>query len=546
MDYSVKFVYAVGDTVKEAKGKNEDFSFALIEKGNTLKLIFKPNVPIEIIDFYFEHDYDFAPGSKFFANGFQSWTDSKEFSRKECQEGLGMFGSSRIGKHYGVKYVGGYTIAPPTKKPGFFNSFSFAYIRIGDELDFIGSLDDRTGYTIISADMNENKLRYSKDVEGIEISKPYELLNLFFASGGYDEVFDDYFNALGIKPRTTEKIKGYTSWYNYYQNISESILLRDLEALCSQSEYVDTYQIDDGYEIMVGDWLSVSQKRFPRGLQPIVEDIHNRGFKAGLWLAPFAAEKESMVAERHPDWLVKNEKNKPVMVGHNWGGFYALDIYNEEARQYIKDVFNEVLNVWGFDMVKLDFLYCASAIPFNGKTRAEIAYDAVELLRECVGDKLIIGCGAPLMPCFGKIDYMRIGPDMDLNWKHTKKREKMHREDVSTPNALNNGIFRRCLNGRAFLNDGDVFLLRKKNLKYTFEQQKVIAKMMKLFSAVLFTSDDISKYKEPQLEVFKDTMNNDEMKLLSVNVVNDMVFIDYSQNGNAETLKFNISDGTIF
>ncbi len=30
--------------------------------------------------------------------------------------------------------------------------------------------------------------------------------------------------------------------------------------------------------------------------------------------------------------------------------------------------------------------------------------------------KIILGCGVPLMPAFGKVDFCRIGADVDLEW----------------------------------------------------------------------------------------------------------------------------------
>ena len=139
--------------------------------------------------------------------------------------------------------------------------------------------------------------------------------------------------------------------------------------------------------------------------------VHQRGLKAGLWLAPFAVQKNAYLAKKHPGGLVADKKGSPLMVGANWGGFYALDIYHKEARAYIKQVFQTVLHTWGFDMVKLDFLYAASVKPLYGKTRGQVAYDAMELLRECVGeDKLLLACGAPMLPSFGVADYMRFLP----------------------------------------------------------------------------------------------------------------------------------------
>ena len=545
MNYKFSFNYIADGRIKTASGDNDDFSLDIQQSESGLKVVLNPNTDIRIERFFATRDYDFTDDAKFFANGFQSWTDSREFSKTDKMQGLGLVGKSLFGKIFGLNNVGDYNFVESEKEPGKFHAHSLAYVRNGDNIDFFGSLTDRTGYTIIYADMNSNTLAFSKDLEDITFSEPYEILDLIFIQGGYDEVFDKYFDALGVKPLTDEKIKGYTSWYNYYQNISEEIILRDLNSLYEYKDYVNTYQIDDGYQTAVGDWFSINAEKVPNGMKPLVDAIHEKGFTAGLWLAPFGAQRGSMIAKNHPDWLIKDNKGKPIPVGANWGGFYALDIYNEHARNYIKSVFNEVLNVWGFDLVKLDFLYAASIIPMYNKTRGEIAYDAMDLLRECVGDKKILGCGVQQMPCFGKVEFMRIGPDMALWWKHKLLRNNMHREDVSTPNALHNSIYRRCFNGRAFLCDPDVFLLRRTNIKFTPEQQKLIGKFIKLFGGVLFMSDNVAEYDDEQLAVFKDILT-DDAKLLAINETNDTVFIDYEQNGKTDVLKFNVTDGTIY
>lgn len=46
------------------------------------------------------------------------------------------------------------------------------------------------------------------------------------------------------------------------------------------------------------------------GHKPIVDKIHERGFTAGLWLAPFVAEKESKLFKEHQDWIKKDEAVK--------------------------------------------------------------------------------------------------------------------------------------------------------------------------------------------------------------------------------------------
>ena len=547
MNYKLNFSYKTGKEIKNTEISNDDVSFDLRQTENGLTLTVIPKKEISDISFYLERGYEYPQDSKFFANGFQSWTDTKEFAKNELMADEGIVGKGLFGKSpFGMNLVGNYTFVEQSKECGVFHSNSFAYVRNEKNIDFFGSLNDRTGYTIIYADMNKNTLRFSKDVEGITISEPYELLDLYFDNGGYDEVFDRYFAKMNVKPLTDKKIKGYTSWYNYYQKINEKIILRDLDAISEKTDKVNTFQIDDGYQTAVGDWLSINKTKFPNGMKPIVEKIHAKGWQAGLWLAPFGAQKGSKLASEHSDWLVKGKNGKPIMVGANWGGFYAIDIDNTDARAYIKNVFDTVLNDWGFDLVKLDFLYATAVVPLHNKTRGQLAYESIDFLRECVGDKQILGCGVQQMPCFGKVEYMRIGADMDLGWKHKFFRNLTHREDVSTPNAIHNSVYRRCLNNRAFLCDPDVFLLRRSNIKFTFEQQKVLAKFIKLFGSVLFMSDNVDEYDDEQMAVFNDTLADDDMQIVAINETNNKLFIDYTQNGEPHTLGFCVTDGSIY
>ena len=547
MNYKLNFSYKTGKELKTTEISNDDVSFDLRQTENGLTLTVIPKKEISDISFYLERGYEYPQDSKFFANGFQSWTDTKEFAKNELMADEGIVGKGLFGKSpFGMNLVGNYTFVEQSKECGVFHSNSFAYVRNEKNIDFFGSLNDRTGYTIIYADMNKNTLRFSKDVEGITIGEPYELLDLYFDNGGYDEVFDRYFAKMNVKPLTDKKIKGYTSWYNYYQKINEKIILRDLDAISEKTDKVNTFQIDDGYQTAVGDWLSINKTKFPNGMKPIVEKIHAKGWQAGLWLAPFGAQKGSKLASEHSDWLVKGKNGKPIMVGANWGGFYAIDIDNTDARAYIKNVFDTVLNDWGFDLVKLDFLYATAVVPLHNKTRGQLAYESIDFLRECVGDKQILGCGVQQMPCFGKVEYMRIGADMDLGWKHKFFRNLTHREDVSTPNAIHNSVYRRCLNNRAFLCDPDVFLLRRSNIKFTFEQQKVLAKFIKLFGSVLFMSDNVDEYDDEQMAVFNDTLADDDMQIVAINETNNKLFIDYTQNGEPHTLGFCVTDGNVY
>lgn len=541
MDFKFLLTYSKNGKKLTAESSNGDVEITEITNENGFSYTLKTAEPIELLKAELKSSYEFGNTDKFFANGFQSWTDSKEFSKNEKMPDRGFVAKTPVGEKLGLKYVGDYMYADYSKKPGVFHGNSYCYINKGDRIDFYGSLSDRTGWTVFEADMNKNKFRIYKDVEGVIVNGEYKLFDLYLENGEYENVFDNYFKAMNIKPLTDKKIKGYTSWYNYYQSINEEVIIRDLEALAEKADgLIDTFQIDDGYQVAVGEWLNIDKKKFPNGMKPIADAIHAKGLQAGIWLAPLGIQHNSSFVKEHPDWLVKNEKGKPFYVGGNWGGFYAVDIYNQEVRDYIYHFFDVVLNEWGFDLVKLDFLYAAAVLPRNGKSRGEIMYDAMDLIRDAVGDKKILGCGVPMMPCFGVTEYMRIGADMALQWEDSRSRKRMHREDVSTTSAIYNSIYRRHLNGRAFLCDPDVFLLRDYNLKFTFTERKLLAKFIKIFGSVIFTSDDVNRYNEAQLECLKDTFAPDGAELISVDVKDGFCKIVYTENGSRQKLEFKI------
>lgn len=501
-------------------------------------------VPVKIQSLSITIPYEFKADDRLFLNGYQSWTDCREYFPDDKPPYL-----SPVFKPFimmsSFRSSGDYTFVEYATEPGHFHGFSYGYVRRGAQYDLFASLNERTGYTIFRFNAKENTIVVEKDLDGIAINGEYTVLDIVNLQGTMDEVFDKWFALLKIPKATAPVYNGYTTWYNYYPNINDKIVTQDLEALSKVDADIDIFQIDDGYQTNVGDWLSVDAKKFPSGMKVVADKIHKKGMKAGLWLAPFGAQYVSEVAKNHPDWIIRDKKGRPVRCGLNWGGFYALDIENPDAREYIRHFFDVILNDWGYDLVKLDFLYAAAIVPNHNKTRGQLMCEAMDFLRECVGDKQILGCGVPLFPAFGKVDYCRIGADMGLKWNG---QTFSHRENVSTVHTLCNSIFRRALDGRAFRNDPDVFLLRDNNMHCTFEQRQIIAKVNKLFGSVLFTSDNVGDYNAAQTETLRETFRKDDIKIENAEFLaksRNIINIDYTQNGEPKNFKFDLVNGTI-
>ncbi len=502
---------------------------------------------IRIKEFKVIFPYYYKKDSVVFINGYQSWTDSREYFTGEKMSGFSRWKkwvlTKPVNAHTGLCRSGDAFFCKYPKGRGEFFGYSYGYVRNDENIDLFASLSESSGYTIVRFDVKKSSVTAEKDFDGVLFSGNSRLIDFVHLNGGYDEVFDKWFEMMNIKCRQTEKKCGYTTWYNYYGNVDENIVKRDLKALSALPEKVDIFQIDDGYQRCIGEWLHHDEKKFPSGMKKLADEIHNNDMLAGLWLAPFAATKNSFIYKEHKDWLVHYDNGKLYPAGANWGGFYAIDFYNQDASKYIRKVFDTILNDWGYDMVKLDFLYAACIVPMHNKSRGQIMCEAMDFIRDCVGDKLILGCGVPLMPSFGKVDFCRVGADVALEWKYNPYGI---REDVSTPNTINCSIFRRGLNGRAFMNDPDVFLLRDNNIKMSFEQRKLVAEINSVFGSLLFVSDNVSQYSKEQLDVFRDTIHKRDVKILKAEICkNDIIRVEYLLNGSEKALKFNYKNGTV-
>lgn len=543
--------YSLAGAVYETVGySGPHFSVITVNDESGVKLTLIPSRPITLISASLEFWHEYEKNEKFFVNGYQSWTTSGEMSSEDIYRGTTpLAGVTKYTKDMAIT-SGDYAFTRYEPRPGFFHSFTYTYLRRGDEFELFGSLSERNGYTVFYSDMEKHIFSVEKDVEGLTISEPYEMFDIVRFVGGYDEVFDKYFAAMSLPAKKRiDRLTGYTSWYNYFQKIDENIILRDLKGLSRARESVNIFQIDDGYEPFVGDWLDYNGRDFPNGMKTIADAVHREGYLAGIWLAPFNVQRgKSRILKEHPDWLIRNPDGKPQLGCVAWGGAYTLDIYNSEVREHLKNVFDTVLNDWGYDMVKLDFLYSQCRTPRNNKTRGTIMCEAMDFLRECVGDKLILGCGVPLGPAFGVVDACRISCDVDLSYGGKFYNSmSINNELPSAQNAINNSMFRRHLNGRAFLNDPDVFFLRDHNLTFTWEQKLLLAKINNLFGRVLFVSDDAGEYSEAELEVLKETFRESDAKILDVKCVGARADGNYEikfiENGEEKLLYFNLFTG---
>ena len=113
--------------------------------------------------------------------------------------------------------------------------------------------------------------------------------------------------------------------------------------------------VDDGYMTSWGDWDSLKPGLFPSGMKGLASSIKEAGFKPGVWLAPFAADKGSQIAKDHPEWIIKAQgsSTKPANSANCAKWFYGLDATNPEVIEHVKKIVKRAVDEWGFQVLKL-------------------------------------------------------------------------------------------------------------------------------------------------------------------------------------------------
>ena len=471
---------------------------------------------------------DLAGFDRLYFNGYNSWTDSVERSPQDAMVGLARTPRAVVA-HWVLDASGDYRFAPQDPRPGRQHGIGYGYVRKGDVVTLFGECDPDGGVTTILEDLPQGTLTFEKEGAGEVAPSSRQgsgevgagtrqggwtcVLDLFFATGTLEDAFSRYLSAMGVSRRPARPLVGFSSWYRHYGDIDAEKILHDLAgvsailadegaaASASFSPVVPVFQIDDGYA-RVGDWATPDPARFPEGMGAMADAIRAAGLVPGLWMAPFVCERDSRLFSEHPGWLLRDDSGRPVMSGSHWSGGYALDTLNPEVREHVRASLRMATETWGFRLLKLDFLYAAALLPHGGMNRGQLMADALGLLRASVPEGTLFDlCGVPLMSAMGRCEYCRVGCDVGLDWDGRRYMRITGRERVSTRNSLANTRGRAHLDGRAFLNDPDVFFLRD-DVRLTADQRQELLLTDARLAGMLLTSDDMGAWDAGQRAAF--------------------------------------------
>ena len=473
-----------------------------------------------------------------FMNGFQSATESREHTVNEKMRGIDAL-SSYARALYAEKVGGDYSMVKYKNKPGVTHGFSYCYFRHGDHVRLFASLDESTGYTVFKYDAWSSLLKISKDIEGVKRFDNYKAMSLFFAEGSYDEVFDKWFEALGkSENHPAPELVGYST--RKLDEIDESVIDRKLTAVKGCFPVTPNIFIVDGEYCTHGDWLKPDEDKFPMGMRMISDMIKDVDIMSGLCLSPFTVCEGSAVYCEHKDWVLTAPNGRPVTTKRN---LYVLDSENPEVREYVRETLHTILFMWGFDLVKLDNLYVAGMLPAGDKSRGERMCSAMAFLRECCGGKLMYADHTPLMPAFGIADYCAISCDAVSDLLPPAYSKRFYRESASVRNATADIVFRRGLNGRAFLSAPCPVSLDEKESfldgRLNNAEQNVLTNLEGLFTSVRIITDSAASYDQKKKRRFKKMCAlGTDAEDVKVQNARDGFLVSYKFEGKSYIVKF--------
>ena len=263
----------------------------------------------------------------------------------------------------------------------------------------------------------------------------------------------------------------------------------------------DVFQLDDGYQAAIGDWLTTNDK-FPHGIDGVAAAIERRSMVPGIWIAPFLAAPDSDIAHEHPEWLARSPDDDRPAIGmfHEvWGGLmWQLDTTNPDTLAHLERT-AAALVAAGYRYLKLDFTFSA-AMPgrFRDPTqtpaqRVRAGYDAIR--RGAGEDVFILGCGAPLGPLVGAVDGMRIGADVAPWWNAPAGAPALPGYEAAAPatrHAFVNTCTRAFQHRRLWLNDPDCLMLRTTATAMAPEAVRGWAQIVGASGGLALVSDDLA------------------------------------------------------
>ncbi len=341
-----------------------------------------------------------------------------------------------------------------------------------------------------------------------------------------------------IKPKEPLKIKGWSTWDYYGRVYNTKDIIKNIDELFLTEKNANIIQIDGGWWTARGDYLSV-RKDLQGGMKAIAEYAKSKGYKAGIHLDGFRADKNSELYRNHPDWFLKDQDGETICQSIDKGDTFMQYIYfdysNPAVCEYMKKVLHTIRKDWGFSYFKIDFMRygllqsimeehggqaanCTNpvtkVIAFNNNmTSIERTRAALKAMREGIDDGFFLACSSIFGPTLGIVDGLRTGQDINPTYD-------FYRSSV----MQNAGNF--YLNSVVAQNDADYLVVRNKEDEEperawgehkfggntTFNEAKMWSDYIALYGGMKINSDNLLTLRKERKTLIQNSFNYNTAK----------------------------------
>ncbi|MGH9325260.1 MAG: PKD domain-containing protein [Terriglobia bacterium] len=220
---------------------------------------------------------------------------------------------------------------------------------------------------------------------------------------------------------------GWWSWTAFYGGITEGDVLTNADWLARHlKRFGYNYcHIDEGYQYARGEYATANATQFPDGMVSVGHAICHDGLTFAIWTGPFEVSSRAWVYQHHPDWLVRDNQGKPILVGRVDGDrIYALDTTNPSAEGYLRMTYRTLTRQWGVRYIKLDFMDTAAVEGRHYRpntTALEAQRIGLKAIRQAVGNNVLLDKdGSPMLNPVGLVDEGRISIDTGHSFQASK------------------------------------------------------------------------------------------------------------------------------
>ena len=228
--------------------------------------------------------------NEFLMNNWQSWGPTQKMAAGQKLAGV----EERMANY--SRYV--FTPVPDAFLAGLVSDYFVAW-----EGGLTGFLTSKIAHPYFEVD--SGGMTGCLEYFGISLDDPVPLEPLIILEGNpVESLLERY--ALCVAAQNPVRINarnpvGWSSWYHYFTGLQPADIEKNLRIAAERFPF-EVFQIDDGFEADIGDWLQTKAGFGP--LAGLARHIRDRGYEAGIWTAPFSASATSDLFRRHPDWMV--------------------------------------------------------------------------------------------------------------------------------------------------------------------------------------------------------------------------------------------------